>query len=60
MKSFLIISLLFIANFAFAQEEMIISCQIQSYDWKKYANKNFIQLKSIVSQSKRQGREMNL
>jgi hypothetical protein len=36
MKLFIIISLLFIANFAFAQEEMIISCQIQSYDWKKY------------------------
>ena len=29
-------------------------------EWKKYVNKNFIQLKSIVSQSKRQGREMNL
>jgi hypothetical protein len=36
MKPFLIIYFLFIANFAFAQEEMIISCQIQSYDWKKY------------------------
>jgi len=36
MRTFLIISFVLITNLAFAQEEMIISCQIQSYDWKKY------------------------
>ena len=34
--------------------------ETEQAEWKKYANKNFIQLKSVVSQSKRQGREMNL
>jgi len=34
--------------------------ETEQAEWKKYVNKNFIQLKSIVSQSKRQGREMNL
>jgi hypothetical protein len=34
--------------------------ETEQAEWKKYMNKNFIQLKSIVSQSKRQGREMNL
>ena len=36
MKTFLLFYFLCITNFAFAQEEMIISCQIQLYDWKKY------------------------
>ena len=36
MKTFLILCFALFTNFVFAQEDMIISCQIQSYDWNKY------------------------